>query len=163
MISMRTNWYFGVVFVFASSISLAVSDSSVPYPDGFRTWRHVKSAIIGPGPGFARFGGLHHIYANEKAVEGYRAGNFQDGSVIVFDLMDTKNEGNTIGEGARKAINVMVKDSKRFADTGGWGYEEFSGDSKTVRTLTPATVMKECHECHMRQKDKDYVFSALRQ
>lgn len=162
LLGIRINWRIGVAIVLVSSTAFAALDSTVPYPDGYRTWQHVKSAIIGPGPGFARFGGIHHIYANEKAIDGYRSGTFQDGSVIVFDLLETKNEANTTIEGARKAINVMARDSVRYASTDGWGYEEFSGDSKTLRTLTPATVVRECHECHLKQKDKGYIFSSLR-
>jgi len=41
----------------------------IPYPTGYRRWTHVKSALIGPeSPSFAGSGGVHHIYANEKAM-----------------------------------------------------------------------------------------------
>ena len=34
------------------------------------------------------FGGIHHIYANDKAIEGYRNELFPDGAVIIFDLLE---------------------------------------------------------------------------
>ena len=42
---------------------------SVPYPEGYRSWTHVKTAILHPGhPLYEAFGGIHHVYANEKAA-----------------------------------------------------------------------------------------------
>jgi hypothetical protein len=55
----------------------AKSNDEVPYPMGYRMWTHVRTVLIGPqSPAFESFGGLHHIYANDKAMEGYRAGRF---------------------------------------------------------------------------------------
>jgi Cytochrome P460 len=135
---------------------------TVTYPAGYRSWTHVKTALIGPqSPFFSRYGGIHHIYANEKAVRGYRTGHFPDGAVIVFDLLETQESAGITAEGSRKFIDVMAKDSARFADTGGWGYEEFEGDSETERSLT-AQAKAACSMCHMNQKDHDYVFSVFR-
>lgn len=117
---------------------------------------------MGPqSPFFARVGGLHHIYANEKAMEGYRTGRFPEGSVLVFDVFETQEAAGATLEGPRRFIDVMQKDSKRFAATGGWGYEEFKGDSQTERALTPKTA-QECHACHAAAKDYDSVFSRFR-
>ncbi|MDW8468895.1 MAG: cytochrome P460 family protein [Burkholderiales bacterium] len=118
--------------------------------------------IINPGhPLYEAFGGIHHIYANKKAMEGYRKGKFPDGAVIVFDLLETKSADNTITEGARKVVGVMHKDSKKWKDTGGWGFEGFKGDSTTERAVGKNAVTA-CFNCHAQQKDKDYVFSAYR-
>ena len=95
---------------------------SVPYPQGFRNWVHVKTMLIGPQSQFFQSaGGIHHIYANEKAMEGFSRDRFPDGAVLVFDLLDTKEKDGNVGEGARQRIDVMLKDSQRFAATGGWG------------------------------------------
>jgi hypothetical protein len=144
------------------SLILAGTDDTVAYPLGYRSWAHVKSALIGPqSPIYASYGGIHHIYANEKAMEGYRRGSFPDGSVIVFDLLETRENAGVTAEGPRKFIDVMAKDSKRFAESGGWGYEEFKGDSETERTLS-AQAKAACNKCHMQQKNRDFVFSAFR-
>jgi hypothetical protein len=140
----------------------AKPDDEVPYPVGYRLWKHVKTALIGPqSPAFESFGGLHHIYANEKAMEGYRTGRFPDGSVLVFELLETQESAGVTTEGARKRVGVMVKDSKRYAGTGGWGFESFKGDSQTERRLNAESRMA-CFKCHEPQKDRDFVFSEFR-
>ncbi|MDB5210755.1 MAG: cytochrome [Sediminibacterium sp.] len=136
------------------------ADAGVPYPEGYRMWTHVKTGLIGPSsPSFQVSGGYHHIYANAKAMQGYTSGYFPEGSVLVFDVIEAKEQnGNTL-EGERRHSDVMVKDSLQYAGTGGWGYEEFGGDSHTERILT-ATVRTQCVACHAKKDDK--VFSEFR-
>lgn len=135
----------------------------VPYPTGYRTWAHVKSMVIQQGhPLFDAFGGVHHIYANSKALEGYRkGGTFPNGSIIAFDLLDAKSSPGAIEEGPRKVVGVMVKDSGKWPATGGWGFEAFKGDSRTERAVgnNAATA---CFNCHAPQKSHDYTFSRWR-
>ncbi len=134
----------------------------VPFPTGYRDWHHVKSMVIEEGhPLHAAFGGIHHIYANRKALAGYTAGKFPDGAVIVFDLLEAQRKDNAVSEGPRKVIGVMVKDARRYAATGGWGYEGFDGKDRTKRVVG-ANAASACHGCHTAQKERDNVFSALR-
>ena len=78
------------------------AEPTVPYPAGYRDWHHVKSMVIEEGhPLFASFGGIHHLYANDKAIKGYRSKHFPDGSVIIFDLLEAVHDGNAVTEGAR--------------------------------------------------------------
>jgi hypothetical protein len=150
------------ILIQASSLSADPTDT-VAYPSGYRQWAHVKSALVGPqSPIYARYGGLHHIYANDKALEGYRTGQFQDGSIIVFDLLEVRENAGVTAEGTRKFIDVMAKDSKRFAPTGGWGFEEFKGDSQSERVLT-SEAKTACYNCHLQKKEHGFVFSLLRQ
>lgn len=151
-----------VLFALAAQAAVAGDDSTVAYPEGYRDWRHVKSMVIEPGhPLHAAFGGIHHLYANAKAVQGYRSGHFPDGAVIVFDLLEAHAADNAITEGPRKIVGVMVRDSKRHAATGGWGFEGFRGGSSTDRAVGP-NAASACFGCHQPQKDKEYVFSNLR-
>lgn len=141
------------------ALSLA---NEVPYPKDYRDWYHVKSMVIEDGHAlFASFGGIHHIYANKKALEGYKSGRFPNGSVIVFDLLDAKRADNAVTEGARKVAGIMHKDAKKFPDTGGWGFEGFAGGDASKRVVGK-NAKGACFECHMPQKDMDYVFSSLR-
>ncbi len=134
----------------------------VPYPEGYRTWTHVKSGIVGTENPATHFRGIHHIYANDKAIEGYRTGNFPDGSIIVFDVLERKNMDNSdIVEGERKFIDVMVKDQNNYDSTGHWGFEEFNANSMTDRSILTLAGPK-CFNCHATQKKKDFVFSQLR-
>jgi len=151
-----------LVFLLYLSVPVWAADAAVPYPEGYRNWHHVKSMVIEEGhPLFASFGGIHHLYANVKAVKGYRSGRFPDGAVIVFDLLEARREGGAITEGARKVLGVMHKDRRRYAATGGWGFEGFAGDSRTQRVVGD-NAPSACFECHTQQKGSDYVFSKLR-
>lgn len=145
-----------------SSMHPAFAADPVPYPEGYRDWTHVKSMVIEAGhPLFDSFGGLHHLYANDAALRGYRAGRFPDGAVIVFDLLTAVSADHAISEGPRKVLGVMLKDSRRYASTGGWGFEGFVGDSTTERVVG-ANAATACFGCHTAREGQDYVFSSLR-
>lgn len=147
--------------VVGTAVLFGFGNDEVKYPDGYRNWTHVKTLILEKGhPLYDAFGGIHHIYANKTALEGYKAGNkFKDGSVIVFDLLETVSADNAIAEGNRKVVGVMEKNSKKYKDTGGWGFEGFKGDTKE---RVVKNMYGECFSCHLSQKDKDYVFSEYR-
>lgn len=146
----------------ATAAAVAGSEPRVAYPEGYRTWTHVKSMLIEAGhPLFDSFGGIHHLYANEKALAGYASGRFPDGAVIVFDLLAANAEDHAVTEGARKLIGVMEKDRTRFAATGGWGFEGFAGDSHTERLVGDAAATA-CFACHQARAGQDYVFSVTR-
>ena len=155
------------MLLLACSLALAPSlqagdAASVPYPDGYRQWTHVKSMTINPGHAlYDAFGGIHHLYANRRAEQGYKSGKFADGSVIVFDLLEAKAADNTVQEGARKVLGVMHKDASKYKDTGGWGFEGFKGDSKTERAVGK-NAASACFECHTAQKNQGFVFSSFR-
>ncbi|MBI5611520.1 MAG: cytochrome P460 family protein [Gammaproteobacteria bacterium] len=150
-------------FLLVAPLSAAfASDPSVPYPEDYRDWRHVKSMVIHQGhPLYESFGGIHHLYANRQAVHGYKTGVFQDGAVIVFDLLEAKSDGNAVVEGNRKIAGVMHKNSRLYRSTGGWGFEGFKGDSKTERAVghNAATA---CYQCHTQVKEQDFIFSNTR-
>jgi hypothetical protein len=145
-----------------SGVALAAGSGGIAYPDGYRHWTHVKTMLIEPGhPLFGSFGGIHHLYANDKAMEGYRSGRFPDGARIVFDLLAADSHDHAVTEGTRKFTAVMVKDERGHAATGGWGFEAFAGDSHDRRTVG-ADAAKACFACHASQKAHDYVFSTYR-
>jgi len=150
------------LFLWAQTDKTA-SYPEVLYPSGYRDWTHVKSNLIGPSsPSYKQIGGYQHIYANKNGMEGYRTGRFPEGSILVYDFLEGREtaNGNTI-EGPRRFTSVMVKDSKRYAATGGWGYEEFRGDSETDRMIAAEAATK-CYACHSSKKESDYVFSSYR-
>lgn len=151
-------WMLGLGLV---ALSLGQTSNTIAYPEGYRSWVHVKSMIVEKGhPLFDLVGGLHHIYANDKAMQGYRANPrvFPEGSVIVFDLLEPITGNNAVVEGARKAVIVMVKDSRRLASTGNWGYAVFQGSSRN-----PASIdVNSCFECHKGAANTDFIFSSYR-
>jgi len=152
----------GVLSALAGIASSAGSEKAlVQYPEGYRKWAHVKSMVIQQGHDlYESFGGIHHIYANEKALKAMKSDKpYPDGAVLVFDLLEAKSENNAIGEGSRKVLGVMQKDSKKFSRTGGWGFEGFKGDGRERVVTDPITA---CFNCHEAQKGSDYVFSKYR-
>ncbi|GAB4175605.1 MAG: hypothetical protein Kow0020_11310 [Wenzhouxiangellaceae bacterium] len=137
--------------------------AQVPWPEGWRDWHHVKSMVIQEGhPLFGAFGGIHHIYANEAALEGYRSGRFPDGAVLVFDLLEAIEDGNALVEGKRKVLGVMHKDQARWPETGGWGFEGFSAGDPD-RRVVGENAKQACFSCHQPQSESDYVFSRPRE
>jgi hypothetical protein len=147
----------------AACMVVAATSNDVGYPEGYRKWQHVKSMVIQEGhPLHGAFGGIHHLYANGKAMEGYRSGVFADGSVVAFDLLEANTADNAITEGNRKVLGVMHKDNKKFTATGGWGFEGFAGDSKTQRVVG-TNAATACFGCHTARKQNGFVFSAYRE
>lgn len=131
----------------------------VPYPEGFRHWERVKSYVASAeNPAAPKYEGFNHVYANPQAIKGYETGRFPDGSIIVMDVIEKASTKNGIGAGKRKFIDVMIRDSQLYAETGGWGYQEFFDSSGKTGVLTTATQQK-CFSCHASQKDRDYVFT----
>ncbi|MCC7464134.1 MAG: cytochrome P460 family protein [Gammaproteobacteria bacterium] len=154
--------WFAVLLLIAAHPILAADAPAVPYPAGYRTWQHVKSMLIEPGHPLAGLvEGLHHIYANPQALAGYRSGRYRDGAVIVLDLLQPLHADRAMTEGARKAVIVMHKDSRRYTATGGWGFEVFAGDSHDDRRVGNQAT-QQCFACHTARQAQGYVFSEYR-
>lgn len=162
---MRTRYLAAGAAVVAGAVAgaaISADGAAVPYPDGYRAWQHVKSMVIEPGHALhASFGGIHHLYANDKAMKGYESGTFPDGAVIVFDLLEAVSADHAVTEGKRKVVGVMHRDAKKYAATGGWGFEGFAGDSKTERAVGDKAATA-CFSCHAPQEAHEYVFSRYR-
>ncbi|MGD8642618.1 MAG: cytochrome P460 family protein [Gammaproteobacteria bacterium] len=157
---MKTIILFCLSTLLVTSITAFAGDK-VKYPEGYRYWTHVKTLTLHEGHPLADpFEGIHHVYANKEAVKGTKNGKFEDGSVLVFDLLESVTKNNATAEGDRILVGVMVKDAKRFSDTGGWGFEGWAGNSQTKRLTNDGG--RSCFECHTSQKDNDYVFSQWR-
>jgi hypothetical protein len=149
--------------VAAAALCAPVQAADVPFPSGYRSWTHVKSMVIEPGHAlYESFGGIHHLYANAKAMEGYRTGRFRDGSVIIFDLLEAQSADNAVTEGRRKVVGVMHRDARKYAATGGWGFEGFVAGDPGQRAVG-ANAETACFGCHAPQKDNSYVFSRWRE
>lgn len=117
------------------------------------------------------------ILANPVMIEAYRAGvpgigkPFPDGSKMAKIHWEPKKSekapGPTTVPGALQNVDFMEKDSKRFADSGGWGWAAFDYDASS-NTFTPGTLADrppqaknaKCgYACHTIVKTRDYVFT----
>jgi hypothetical protein len=117
------------------------------------------------------------ILGNPTIIEAYRSGipgngkPFPDGSRMAkIHWLPRTNEsapGPPTVPGKLVNVDFMVKDSKRFTDSAGWGWASFDFDSAT-KTFTPSTMASKppqghdakCGlECHTKTKSRDYVFT----
>jgi hypothetical protein len=141
------------------TVIAAESADDLKLPTGYRTWFHVNTMVIDKAsPLFEGLGGMHNVYANASAAAALKkGGSYPNGSQFVTDLHDfTITEGSYV-EGARKGVATMIKNSKRYASTGGWGFQFWAeGDGKKPQVTDSA---KQCFACHEPKKDQDYVYS----
>ena len=128
-------------------------------PTGYRHWFHVNTMIVDKGsPLFADLGGMHNVYVNsvgEAALK--KGGPYPNKTMFATDLHEFTISDGSYVEGARKALAVMVKDSKKYASTGGWGFQLWAGGDPKKPQVTDAA--KQCFACHQPKKDQDYVYS----
>jgi hypothetical protein len=110
------------------------------------------------------------IVANPVMIEAYRAGApgngkaFPDGAKMAKIHWTAKKSAEapspTIVPGALHDIDFMARDSKRFADSGNWGYAQFNYDAASD-SFKPEGTGTDCgYTCHTIVKAKDFVFTA---
>jgi hypothetical protein len=112
-------------------------------PRGYSAWTKSERKVVTDKSSL--FYGIHYLYADKKAVEGYRAdNNFPEGSRIVVEFFNIKNDPSV--DGAKNMVVLMQRD-KRQKNTGGWLFAGFTADGKPSGLEPLAT----CFGCH--QKD----------
>jgi hypothetical protein len=151
-----------VILLVAAGVACAdEAGAPVPFPTEYRTWAVTRSFLVGPeAKNFATVGGFHHYYANEKAMEGFRTGQFPEGSVVVDERLEARQEAGTTLEGAKKYVAVMQKEATRYQSTGGWGFDVFHDEDRTQGAI--ASARARCFSCHSQRKDHDFIFSEFR-
>jgi len=108
--------------------------------------------------------GVHHIYVNSVGAGRFKRGGsatYPDGTVFVDDVREFTLDDGVYHEAGRKFVTVMVKNSKKYATTGGWGFQAWKGGDPAKPIATDPTKM--CFSCHVPQKGNDYVFSIFLQ
>lgn len=145
----------------ALCLDLLYAVAPVQFPIDFRRWVHVGTGVILPGtnPELKSEEGMHHVFANEKAVDGYSTGNYPDGSIVVYELREAKQQNGVIFEGDRKRVDVMMKDSTLYKSTGGWRFERFWGNDQSQDTIQDSGTS--CFACHSNASAHGFVFSQL--
>src|SRR5262249_27755075 len=128
---MRQNLHLipAALVVLAIASIAAESADTISQPTGYRKWFHVNTMSVDKAsPLFEALGGMHNVYVNAKGEAALKKGGpYPDGSVFTTDLHDfTVSDGSYV-EGGRKALAVMVKDAKKYASTGGWGFQLWAG------------------------------------
>jgi Cytochrome P460 len=140
------------------SFSAEPADDLKP-PTGYRQWFHVNTMIVDKDSSlFADLGGMHNVYINSVGLAALKKGGpYPDKTMFVTDLHDFAVSDGSYVEGARKALVVMLKDSKKYSSTGGWGFQAWAGGDAKKPLVTDAA--KQCFACHEPKKGQDYVYS----
>jgi hypothetical protein len=152
----------------------ALSNASPIYgvtiPAGYRDWRLVSVGRLSAG----NLKQLRAQLGNEIAIKAYREGKlpFPDGAIIAALHWNevSSDENNKVlvsapsiaafadpqSSVAGSAVNVqfMVKDSKKYAATDGWGFADFTNGKPGDEALH-----KTCYPCHKLGKARDLVFA----
>ena len=146
----------------------------VKIPDGYRDWRMISVKRLTGKQLTGNGGELKQLRAelgNDLAIKAYRDGTlpFPDGAIIAAlhwneessDADDQVLAAGFPGLGlkasfAGSAVNAqfMVKDSKKYAASGGWGFADFTKGKPGDEALHA-----KCFPCHAPAKDRDYVFT----
>lgn len=163
-----------LVAVVATVIAVAASmnpsrgradDDAVPIfgikiPAGYRDWRLISVAH--------EEGNLYSFAAvlgNDVAISAYRNGKlpYPDGTIIAalhYSHVPSEENDKVFGNpqsfvpGPPTNIQFMVKDSKKYASTGGWGFAHFNKDGKPG----DEALLKTCFPCHAKAT-RDFVFT----
>ena len=130
-------------------------------PAGYRDWRLISVAH--------EEGNLHSFAAvlgNDVAIKTYREEKlpFPDGTIIAalhYHHVSSEENNKVFGRdqsfvpGDPSNIQFMIKDTKKYASTGGWGFGHFQDG----RPLTDKAKLKGCFDCHSQIKSRDLVFT----
>lgn len=157
-----------VVAAFTASASRYTAEETTPIfvtkiPDGYRDWKLVSVAHEE-----GNLNDIRAILGNDLAIKAYREGKlpFPEGTIIgriawrhVPSEENNKAFGReqsfVPGEAPPWYLQFMVKDSKKYAATGGWGYAQFDKDGKPG----PDSDLKKCFPCHQAIQARDFVFT----
>ena len=131
-------------------------------PAGYRDWR-----LISVAREEGTLDDIRAILGNDVAIGAYREGKppFPEGTIIarIAWSYDASAENNKVFDKPqsfvaghpKNGVQFMVKDSKKYASTGGWGYSQFDEG----KALTDAAMLQSCYDCHALIKERDYVFT----
>src|SRR5579871_5359632 len=154
----------GILMLFGTLLAVS-ADDGVPFPNSFRDWFFVNSlTATADSPLFSHVAGVHHIYVNARGLPTLKAGGpfpYPDGTIFADDVHEfSAKEGASLG-GAKKFVTVMVKEAKKYARTGGWGFQVWAaGDPTKPQVPDIAHSVAACFVCHTPQRVQDYVFSS---
>lgn len=143
----------------------ALADTPLSPPKHFRQWFHVNSQVVTKDSVlFDDFGGVHNVYLSPGGVPMLKNGKpYPDGTIFVDDIRRFTIQDGTYVPGERKVLAIMVRNTRKYAATGGWGFQAWDeGDAKKPLVTDPA---KQCFGCHTQKVAiprpgwHEYVFS----
>src|SRR6202453_3443090 len=132
----------------------------IKIPPGYRDWKLISWAHEE-----GNLNDLRAMLGNDVAIKAYREGKlpFPDGTMIArlaYRYVPSAENNKVFGReqsfvaGPPTNVQFMVKDSRKYAATGGWGFAQFT-NGKPVNEA----VAKTCFSCHEPAKARDFVFT----
>lgn len=130
-------------------------------PGGYRDWK-----LISVAREEGELDDIRAVLGNDIAVKAYREGRlpFPDGAIIArlaWSYLPSDENNKAFGRTqsyvpgpAKNGVQFMIKDSKKYAASGGWAYGQFD-DGKSADDST----LKTCFPCHRAIQSRDYLFT----
>ena len=159
----------GAVALFAAASGRAADDATPVFlsklPRGYRDWK-----LISVAREQGELDDVRAILGNDIAIKAYRSGKlpFPDGAIIArlaWTYVASAENDRAFGRpqsfvaGAPKnGVQFMVKDRKKYAATGGWGFGHFDAGKPAGEEM-----LKSCFPCHQAVPARDLVFTLYAQ
>ena len=161
----------GIVVSAAPTSGPANEEATAPIygitiPPGYRDWKLIAmDQLLVPG----KADQLRAQLGNDIAIKAFKEGTlpFPDGAMIAaihWTRVPSEDNNKVLAGpfpgaesfvvGSPANVQFMVKDSKKYAATGGWGFADFMGEKPGDTALHET-----CFPCHTPAKDRDYVFT----
>jgi len=132
----------------------------IKIPPGYRDWR-----LISVAHEEGNLNDLRALLGNDVAIMAYREGKlpFPDGTIIArlaWSYVPSEENNKVFGRsqsfvaGSATNVQFMVKDSRKYAATGGWGFAQFKDGKPADEAL-----LKTCFPCHEPVQARDFVFT----
>ena len=153
------------VVVFTTPASRASDEVAAPIfvtqiSPGYRDWK-----LISVAHEEGNLNSFAAVLGNDVAIKAYREGKlpFPDGTIIAalhYGHVSSEENNKVFGRsqsfvpGAPTNIQFMIKDSKKYSTTGGWGFGHFKDGKPGDEAL-----MNTCFPCHNQVKARDLVFT----
>src|ERR1035438_7846509 len=153
------------VVAFTARASGRADEDAVPIfgikiPPGYRDWKLISVAHEA-----GNLNDLRAVLGNDVAIKAYREGTlpFPDGTIIArlaWSYVPSEENNKVFGReqsfvaGSATNVQFMVKDSEKYAATGGWGFAQFKDGKPDA-----GAALKTCFPCHEPVKARDFVFT----
>jgi len=161
----------GAALLLAGAVSAALPQAppnaspvfGVQLPAGYRQWQ-----VIGAAHEAGNLNDIRVILGNDVAMKAFRSGRrpFPDGATIArlaWKLVPSDRNNAIFGKpqsfvaGDATNVQISVKNARKYATTGGWGYGQF----ELGKANPDAALMRTCFACHTKlPASDDFVFTA---
>lgn len=151
-----------ILFIVGTSFALKIpvrpAPNGIRIPEDFKSWSVIASSHRSDN------NTMRIILGNDTAIQAVRykqTNPWPDGSILAKLVwkntpLETWPAATVPGEFVHSEF--MIKDSKKYAGTGGWGFARWKGISQTPYG-EDASFVQECFGCHTPVKENDYVFT----